>query len=198
MTILKAEKRNPDLKAKQLRRAGIIPGVLYGSRDSESLNIQFSQSDVERFLRTNAPGSRVTLMVGDKKTPALLKEVTHTLVTNKPEHLSFMPLVEGEPITSVAQIILLNRDKAKGNVQQTLFEITYKALPSDLVEKIEIDLEGLDIGESIRVEDLEISKNEAIEIQNLPDTMVLSIVARRMKTGATSSQDEQSDENSSD
>jgi large subunit ribosomal protein L25 len=190
MAILKAEKRNTGLKSKKLRREGIIPGVLYGSRLNESLSIQFSQKDVERLLKSNSLGSKVELMIGEKKLMALLKEITYTPVTNKVEHLSLMPLIKGEKITSVAQIVLLNKEEVLGNVQQSLFEISYKALPADLIEKIEVDLKGMVIGDSIRVSDLEISSNEAIEILNSPDNMVCSIVSRRIKTEETSESDQ--------
>lgn len=193
MTILKAEKRNKQLKAKHLRKAGIIPGVLYGSRNNESLSIQFSQKDVDSFLKSNSLGSKAELMIGEKKQMALLKEITYVPVTNKAEHLTFMPLIKGERITSVAQIVLLNKEKALGNVQQSLFEISYKALPTDLIEKIEVDLEGKTVDDVIRVADLEISANEAIEILTLPDSTVCSIVPNRVKTEETteSNQDEQ-------
>lgn len=194
MTILKAEKRDSHLKAKQLRRAGIIPGVLYGSRLNESQSIQFSQNDVDRFLKSNSLGSKVELIMGEKKQMALLKEITFTPVINKAEHLTFMPLIKGEQITSVAQIILLNKEKAFGNVQQSLFEISYKALPADLTEKIEIDLEGMKVGDNIRVADLEISKNEAIEILTPSDSMVYSIVTSRGKSTETSEPSQDQDE----
>ncbi|MDD4801559.1 MAG: 50S ribosomal protein L25 [Syntrophomonas sp.] len=176
MAILKAEERNTSLKAKQLRKIGIIPGVLYDNHPNESLSIQFSRKDVEILLRTHSIGNAVDLMLGEKKRMVLLKEITYTTVTNQVEHMSLMPLIKGKKITSVAQIVLLNQEEVLGNVQQSLFEISYKAIPSDLIEKIEIDLKTIAVGDSIRVADLEISKNEAIEILTSPDNMVCSIM----------------------
>lgn len=190
MTILKAEKRNTQLKGKQLRKSGIIPGVLYGSGSTESLSIQFSQKDVDSFLRSNSLGSRVELMIGDKRQMALLKEITYVPVSNKAEHLTFMPLIKGEKITSVAQIVLLNKEKVFGSVQQSLFEISYKALPADLIDKIEVDLEGMTAGDIIRVADLEISSNDAFEVLSLPDITVCSIAANRGATEETSESDQ--------
>lgn len=181
MTILKAETRTSNLKAKQLRRAGIVPGVIYGSRLDGSISIQFSQKDVDQFLRSNSIGSTLELVVEDKKHMALLKHIDHTTVSNNIEHLSFMSLSENEKVTNIAQIILLNREKALGNVQQAIFEISYKALPADLIDKIEVDLQGMVIGDNIRISDLEISKNEALEILDPPDNMVCSIVPHRAK-----------------
>ena len=61
-------------------------------------------------------------------------------------------------------------------IQQSLNEITYKALPSDLIEKIEVDLTGMKPGDSIYVSDLDIAKKEAYEIKTPLDSLVLSIV----------------------
>lgn len=191
MTILKAEERNTQLKGKQLRRAGIIPGVLYDKDSKQSLNIQFSQKDVEALLKTNSIGCKVDLVIGKKKQMALLKEISYTTVTNKVEHLSFMPLIQGEPVNSIAHIVLLNKEKVKGLVQQSLFEISYKALPTDLIEKIEIDLEKMAIGDSIRVEDLEIAKNTAIEILDPLDSMICSIVELKKKAEETSESEQE-------
>ena len=177
MSVLKAEIRDSNLKAKQLRRSGIIPGVLYGSRDSEPINIQFKQNEVERFLRTNTIGAKVELVIGDKKQLTLLKEISYAPVGRKAEHLCFMPLAEDEKINNIAQIILLNKNKVTGNINQSLFEVSYKAYPRDLVDKIEIDMEGKKAGDSMEVSDLEISKNENIEILTPPDTVIYNITA---------------------
>jgi large subunit ribosomal protein L25 len=83
MYTLKAENRNMDLKPKQLRRKGIIPGVLYGKNLEKSLTIQFSQGEVTRFLKTNSVGSRIQLVVGDKKFSTLFREVTYASATGE-------------------------------------------------------------------------------------------------------------------
>lgn len=175
MTTLKTEIRQKRLKSKQLRRLGIVPGVLHGSGEKPSLNIQFSQRDVQQLLSSSTIGSKVDLMIGEEKQMALLKEISYVPVSNDVEHLTFMPLVKGERIASVARIILLNKEKVSGTVQQTLFELSYKALPSDLFEKVEVDLEGAQIGDSIRIDELEIAKNDAIEILSPLDTQIYSI-----------------------
>lgn len=176
MAILKAEIRQNRLKSKQLRRLGIVPGVLYGSGNNQSSSIQFSLKDVQQLLSSSTVGSKVDLVIGDEKQMALLKEISYVPVSNIVEHLTFIPLIKGERITNIARIIFLNKGKVLGSVQQTLFEFSYKALPSDLIERVEIDLEGAQIGDSVRIEDLEIAKNDAIEILNPLDTLVYSVV----------------------
>ncbi len=175
MFTLNAEHREPSLKPKQLRRKGIIPGVLYGKDLEQSLSIQFSQKDVDRFLRSNSAGSRAELHIGDQKLTALLREVSYQTATDQLEHLSFQTLQAGEVVTSAARIVLLNREKVMGVIHQPLSEISYRALPSHLVDKIEIDLDGMQVGDSVRVDGLDIAKNPDIEILSPPDAVVLAI-----------------------
>lgn len=186
MFALTAENRDTSLKPKQLRRNGVIPGVLYGKNLEESLSIQFSQAEAERFLKANSTGSRAELVLGAKKFPALLREVNYKPATNELTHLSFQMLLAGEIVSSTARIVLVNREKLTGLVNQPLAEIAYKALPSHLVDKIEINLDGMQIGDDIRVSDLELAKNPDIEILSQLDALVLSISAmRKLETPET-------------
>lgn len=182
MAILSAERRNEKLKGKQLRKQGYVPGVLYGKDLEDSLILQFPQKDIKKFLKTNTTGSRVDLEVGNKKYNSLLKEITFTPVANEPEHLSFQTLISGEKVTSTAQIILINKEKASDTILQSLYEINYRAYPSDLFESIEVDMEGKKEGDILRLSDLEIADNEAIEIKTSLDSLVCSVVSHSKAT----------------
>jgi large subunit ribosomal protein L25 len=189
MFILKAENRNMGLKPNQLRRKGIIPGVLYGKNLKESLSIQFTRREIVHFLHANSTGSKVELVIGNKKFMALLREVSYIPTTNELEHLSFQTLLADEIIESTARIVLVNREKVSGMVQQPQSEISYRALPLYLVDKIEVDIAGLKEGDSIRIGDLDVAKNPNIEILNPLDIMVVSIVDSRL-TQTSEAQDE--------
>lgn len=190
MFTLSVENRTASVKPKQLRREGFVPGVLYGKNLEKSLSIQFSRADAVRFLRDNSTGSKVELVIGDNKFPALLREVTFKPTTDELEHLSFQTLLAGEIVTSTARIVLLNREKVTGMVQQPQSEVAYRALPSNLVDKIEIDLDGMTVGASMRISDLDIAKNPDIEVLSPLDAMVLSISDARKPMEAPESEDE--------
>jgi large subunit ribosomal protein L25 len=193
MFTLNTEKRNTSLKPKQLRRKGIIPGVLYGKDLKESLNIQFFQVEAARFLKSSSTGNKAELLIGDKKFPALLRQVTYKPATDELEHLSFQTLLAGEVVTSTARIVLVNKEKVPEVVHQPQSEISYRALPSHLIDRIEIDLDGMKVGDSIRISDLDIAKNPNIEILNPLDTMVLSIAYVHRPLGIPETEDEESE-----
>ncbi len=179
MSTLKSKVRDAKAKGKQLRREGIIPAVLYGKHLEESISIQIPIGEVRQFLKSNSVGSTLDLMIGRKKYMALLKEVSFTPGSGRIEHLCFQAMTAGEKVSSIAHIVLVNDERIDGIVQQSLYEIAYRALPADLVEKIEINLEGKQVGDSITVADLDLFSNEAIEVQNAPETVVVSISARK-------------------
>ena len=192
MFIFNAENRNAGLKPKQLRRKGIIPGILYGKDLEKSLSIQFSRAEAARFLKSNSMGSKAELVIGDRKFPALLRETTYKPATDELEHLSFQMLLAGEIVTSTARIVLVNRDRVSGMVQQQQSDISYRALPSHLIDRIEIDLDGMKVGSSIRISDLDIAKNSDIEILSPFDTTVFSIDDPRKTVETLETDDEAS------
>lgn len=56
MITLKVEKRNPEVKAKKLRRDGFVCGVLYGKEMKESTPIQLTEPEALRFVKANKEG----------------------------------------------------------------------------------------------------------------------------------------------
>lgn len=179
MNILEAQKRNKDLKAKQLRRSGIIPVSLYGSDIENSLLLQVTEAEAKKLLRFNSKDSKVIVQVDDKKTYALLREITYNPLGSQIESLSFQKLIEDEKVSSTAQIVLVNKEKVPHYIQESLFEISYKAYPSSLIDKIEIDLEGMELGDTVRVKDLDIAKNDNIELMTELDEVILSIIENK-------------------
>ena len=90
--------------------------------------------------------------------------------------IDFQALVSGEKVHSVAEVILLNHEKVNaGLVNQTLHEIAFKAVPAALVEKVEIDVGDMKLGDSIQVKDLDIAKNKDIDLITNPETTVVAV-----------------------
>ena len=89
-------------------------------------------------------------------------------------------MVKGEKVHSVAEIVLLNKEKVVGGVvDQHLEEIAYKAEPSALVEKVIVDCSNLKLGDTLKVADLEIAKDKDIDITTHMDAPVVSVIVPR-------------------
>ncbi len=174
---LKAKKRDSKLNSKQMRKQGLVPAVLYGKHLEESVSLEVSSADLSGFMKTNTVGSKLNLVIGRKKYLALLKSYTCVPLSTEVEHLSFQALTATERVTSSARIIIHNKEKVHGVVQHSVDEISFKALPGDLTDRIDVDIAELKIGDIITVADLPFASNSAVEIITPIDTVVVTVTA---------------------
>ena len=178
MNTLKAEKRNA--KAKALRREGYVTGNLFGREIEGSIPVKMAQKDVSEVLRYNDKGSQLFLEVEGKKYDVVFKEIDYENMAKHVLDIEFQALVSNEKIHNTAEIILLNKEKVvEGVLEELLEEVSYKAYPADLVDKIKLDVGSLRLGDTIRVKDLDISKNDKIEVTTDPETIVVNVIASK-------------------
>ena len=170
MTTLKAETRDKNVKAKRLRREGYVTGNVFGREITGSIPVKIGQREVERLLKTSNKGSQLMLEVDGKTYDVLIKEIDYDAMKNQVTEIDFQALVSNEKVHSVAEVVLLNHEKVvDGILQQKLEEISYKALPAALVDRIEIDVESMKIG------DLAIASNPDIDLMTDPEAVVVTV-----------------------
>ncbi len=180
MNTLKAEKRTLDVKAKRLRREGYVTGNVFGREIEGSIPIKMEASAVDRLLKTSNRGSQIMLDIDGESRNVLIKEIAYNALKGRVDEIDFQALVKGEAVQSVAEIVLVNHDQlAAGVLQQQLEEVSYRALPSALVEKIEIDVASLKVDDTVKVKDLDIAKNEEIHLLTDPEAVVVTVTEAR-------------------
>ena len=178
MNTLKAEKRSMDVKAKKLRREGYVTGNLFGREIEGSIPLKFTKKEIEVLLKNNNKGSQVMLELDGKTYDALIKEVDYNPLAHTVEEVDFQALVSNEKVHSVAEIIFENHDKVEAGVlQEVLKEVSYRALPAALVEKVKVDVGEMEIGDTIRVKDLSIAKDKDIDILTDLEAVVATVTA---------------------
>ena len=178
MNTLKAEKRSTDEKAKKLRREGFVTGNLFGREIENSIMLKLSKKDVEQLLKVDNKGSQVMLEVDGKQYDALIKDIQYNAMARRVDEIDFQALVSNEKVHSVAEIVIVNHDKvADGVLQENMEEVNYRAYPSALVDKVEVDVAGLKVGDTIRVKDLSLAKDKDVDIKDDPEAVVLTVVA---------------------
>ena len=178
MNTLKAEKRSMSIKARRLRREGFVTGNIFGKEIQESIPIKAERTVVERLLKTCNKGSQIQLDVDGQVYDALIKDISFNSMKGLVEEIDFQALVSGEKVHSVAEIILLNHDKViGGDLQQQLQEISYKALPDALIDKVKVDVGDMKAGDTIRVGDLDIAKNRNIDLVTDLDATIATVTA---------------------
>ena len=178
MTTLKVQRRNMETKAKKLRREGYVTGNLFGKEIEGSIPLQIEKQEAERIERECMKVSQLYLELDGKTYDVLIKEMDYRPMDHQILEMDFQALVKGEKVQSVAEVILLNKEKVtEGVLEQLLEEIAYKATPEELVEKVEIDCATLRLGDTLKVADLDIAKNDKIDLQTDLDAPIVSILA---------------------
>ena len=153
MNTLKAEKRSMDVKAKRLRREGYVTGNVFGREIEGSIPVKMLKNEVDKLLKTDHKGSQVMLEVDGQTYDALIKEVDFNPLAGRVDEIDFQALVSNEKVHSVAEIVIVNHDK------------------------VEVDVAGLKVGDTIRVKDLSLAKDKDVDIKDDPEAVVLTVVA---------------------
>lgn len=180
MTTLKVQKRDMEIKAKKLRREGFVTGSLFGKEFDGAIPLKIEQKEAERIQRECLKGSQLYLELDGKTYDVLLKELDYDPMKHQIIEMDFQALVKGEKVHSVAEIVLHNKDKVvDGVLEQLLSEISYKAVPEAIVDRVDVDCSKLRLGDTLKVSDLEIAKDKNVDIMTHMDTPVVSVIASR-------------------
>lgn len=176
MVTLQASKRDPQTKAKKLRREGFVTGVLYGRDMKETMPLQFAEADAMRFIKSNKEGTQVLLNIGGEQTNALVKNVDFDPLKKQINALDFQALVAGEVVSASVQIIFENTEGVQGIVEQELSEIHYKADPANLLDTVVIDFSKFpQETRDFYVKDLKLTEGRNIHLTTPEDALIFHI-----------------------
>lgn len=134
-------------KVKKLRREGILPATIYG-KDIKSLSVQVGVKDFDTVYKEVGETGLVELSLGtDKTRPVLIKNVQLDPKYSTPLHIDFYQVNLSEKIKANIPIEAVGEPKAVldkvGLLLTPLSEIEVESLPTDLPEKIEVDVARL-------------------------------------------------------
>ncbi|CUS48778.1 MAG: LSU ribosomal protein L25 RplY [Idiomarinaceae bacterium HL-53] len=163
----KAELRNDMGKgaSRRLRRAGKVPAILYGG-DKEPVTIALDHDKVNNAADHEGFYSHIlTLHIDGKKHQAILKDVQRHPFKPKLTHLDFQRVSAKEELHTNIPLHFLNEEsvkKAGGVVVHNLNDVEVSCLPKDLPEFIEVDLEGMNVGDNVHLSDLKVPKGVSL------------------------------------
>ena len=121
-------------------------------------------------------GTQIMLDVEGKMYDVLIKEIDFDATKNQTLEIDFQALVSNEKVHSVAEIVLVGHEKDAGGVlEQLLEEVQFKAYPSALVDKVEVDVSNMKVGDSIKVKDLTLSSDKDVDVMTDPETTVVTL-----------------------
>jgi len=174
--VLKATKRSVIGKqVKALRRQGFLPGVVYGHH-FEPVAIQLDAHSAGRIIPTLTSTSVITVELDGAAIPALVREKQKNYIKGSLTHVDFQAISLTEKIRAWVQIHLRGAAPAVKDFNAVLVnnmeEVEIEALPTDLPERIELDLSGLKkLGDAVHVRDLTLPAN--VEMLSPGDEVVV-------------------------
>ncbi|MFC4725493.1 50S ribosomal protein L25/general stress protein Ctc [Glycocaulis abyssi] len=142
--------------AREARRSGLVPGVLYGGpRGAVSISVKRNE-----LVKAIGTGKLIANMVDiehkGERQPVIARDIQFHPVTDEPVHIDFYRVEENSVITLNVPVHFINDEKAPGikrggvlNIVRHDIEVRCKAgnIPSEIV----VDLSGYDIGDSIHI-----------------------------------------------
>jgi large subunit ribosomal protein L25 len=189
---LKAEERaaTGTGAARELRRRNMVPAIIYGANKPEVL---FSVSEKEMTLQYRKQGflsHMFDIEIGKKVYRALPKAIQLHPVTDKIEHMDFIHVNENEKIKINVTLHFINEQKCPGLKQGGVLNIIRHdlevyCLPSNIPESIEINIEELNVGQSIHVSDIKLPKG--VETKADSNIAIAALVSGKV---ASSSEEE--------
>ena len=151
--------------ARETRRAGLVPGVLYGG-DKDPVAISVKSNEFRKALYTGKLlGHLVTLKYGDETQPVIAKDVQFDPVSDRPVHFDLMRVDAKGTIKIEVPVHFKNQEDAPFNRQGGSLEIVRHAVEVSvradrIPEELVVDLMNHKMGDTIRVSDLDLQGAE--------------------------------------
>ncbi|MDQ6955211.1 MAG: 50S ribosomal protein L25/general stress protein Ctc [Mariprofundaceae bacterium] len=186
--------------ARRMRRAGFLPGIIYGGGKPD-LPITINANSIGKLLNeetfytsmleVNVSGKRGTSTV-------LLKDVQWDPIMDTALHLDFMRVSSTDSVTVEVPVVAVNFEKCPGNIAGGLLDIVrhvleVSCLANAIPDAIEIDCADFNVGDTIHIEDFTLP--EGAEVHHDVNFTVLNIAAPKTSE-STTEEDEGEDESS--
>jgi large subunit ribosomal protein L25 len=140
--------------SRRLRREGLVPGVVY-SGGSEATHFQVSERDVRSVIAEGAALFDLSID-GGKARPVVVKEQQLHPVRGTLRHIDLQEVKLDEAIQAEVLIELEGTEDAPGVKQSGVLEhvtreITVEALPTDIPDKIVVDVSAMEINDTLQL-----------------------------------------------
>ena len=182
---VECNKRPEGSKPNALRRSGLIPASLYGHKGAESVALTVDAKDAEILLKkATINNTLVQVKIPDISWSgkALVREVqTHPWKKTQLYHVSFFSVASQEslnvavPLHFVGEAVGVKQDS--GVLDPVITELQVQCAPDNIPESIEIDVSNLQVGDTLRIEDLVLPPGVTPLVE--PGETVVTVAAQR-------------------
>lgn len=179
------EEKKAQLGVNQMRRSGLIPGVIYGHGDPVKIIVDaktFNKA-IHGSAGTNA---LFTVKLGSKKDLSVIKEVQRDIFTRQPIHVDFQRINIKEKLEVTVAIHVQGEAPgvkvSHGILQYVTREVRIRCLPDDIPASIDVDVSKLELHHSIRVQEL--TPPKGVEFVTAGDHILVTIVSPKIEEEA--------------
>ncbi|MBC8326755.1 MAG: 50S ribosomal protein L25 [Verrucomicrobia subdivision 3 bacterium] len=184
-----AKKRN---QVRALRHTGSLPAVIYGS-GSGAEQLEVDKKTFQRMMAsTSATAVLVDLNLDGNSRLALIQEVQHHPLSRQPLHVDFREVRRDQQVHVTVPIVPMGEavgvKVGGGNLEHVMRQVHVSGTPDALPEMIEVDITGLDIGDTLHISD--IAAPEGVQILDNTGNPVFSVSRPRVEVEVTPAEGE--------
>jgi len=168
--------------ARATRNTGSIPAIIYGGT-AQPLIIALNAREFAPLLRKSGFFTHLMDVNAGKETVRVIpRDVQYHPVSDQPIHVDFLRVSANTRIRVYVPVVFINQDKSPGlkrggvlNVVQ--HQVLLLCAPERIPEKLEVDLDGLSVGDTIHVENLKLPTDVKPVVTGRAETTIASIAA---------------------
>ncbi len=164
-------------ETKQLRAEGKVPCVLYGGKEQ----YHFSAPAISfKGLVYTPEVHTVELDIDGNKFKAIMKDIQFHAVSDKILHIDFLELDDAKKVTVEIPVRIKGNSvgvRAGGQLINKLRKLKISALPKDLPDLVEIKIDDMNIGDSVRVRDIQV---KGVEFLDSPNNVITAVKTTRV------------------
>jgi large subunit ribosomal protein L25 len=163
---------------RRLRKAGFVPGIVYGGGSGESRPFKVEARELRHALHAGSAVIDLT-MGGDGAIPVMVKEQQLHPVRSDVMHVDLLQVNLREKIHAPVIVELVNADEAPGVkgggvLEQVTRELNVEALPTDIPENITVDVSHLEAAATMHLS--EVSAPEGVVFLDDPDETIIATI----------------------
>jgi len=173
--------------SRELRRNGRVPAVIYGGKQ-EPTSVHIEERELRRQLGTgHFMNSIVMVEVDGKPIRTIPKDVALHPVTDRPLHVDFLRLSKDAKITVQVPVVFMNEEASPGLKKGGVLNIVRHELElvceSDKIpDDIQIDVTGLDVGDSIHISHVTLPEGSVSAITDRDFTIATLVAPSALKS----------------
>jgi large subunit ribosomal protein L25 len=165
--------------ARSLRRAGMIPAVLYGP-NTEPLPLSVNLHELDLLLKESMSSQQMVKLIvtGGEQRTAMIKEMQRDPLTRTVLHADFYEVDMKRAILVKVPVRTSGKPpgvELGGMLQVIRRELEVLCLPGDVPEVIDIDVSELNIGDAVHVEEIPIA--DGVEVPHDVNFTVVTVLA---------------------